>query len=483
MDHAARGAAALSSSDFPAALSEFTLALIDHPTSPDYFTQRSVAFTRLKPPRYDLALKDAEYAVLLGQKRAKREKIQAAQQRRVVALHGVGRYADAKFVLSTMEKWRPKDSKPAKMEGDMWMARIENKLKNLPESEKAPVAKEFPEIEWPGEKQIISTLKAQLNPDGSYRLDGDADLRPPDTSTTTAAAAPEGTTNRETQAPPTPSTATTSGTVLSKIRHEWYQSAETITLTLYAKNVPKDYATFDIEDDSVYISFPHPSNPSSTFTFTLDPLFALIDPAKSKATVMSTKVELLLRKAQPGQKWHSLEGIAPPKPVSTIDKTKDTPTDANGDVAKAAILSTLTKTSVSKSISEPPKDTPPSYPTSSRHGPKNWDKLANDLHAATKAKTKKATASKPETETPTKKDGEQSLPPNSDVDDEAEYDSDFESGDAVDGFFKKLYAGADDDTRRAMMKSFYESDGTSLSTNWAEVGKGKVEPYKSKHAD
>lgn len=54
-------------------------------------------------------------------------------------------------------------------------------------------------------------------------------------------------------------------------------------------------------------------------------------------------------------------------------------------------------------------------------------------------------------------------------------DSDFGGGDAVDGFFKKLYASADPDTRRAMTKSYVESQGTSLSTNWGEVGKGKVE--------
>lgn len=46
---------------------------------------------------------------------------------------------------------------------------------------------------------------------------------------------------------------------------------------------------------------------------------------------------------------------------------------------------------------------------------------------------------------------------------------------AVNEFFQKLYADADDDTRRAMMKSFSESGGTTLSTNWEEVGKGKVE--------
>ena len=46
---------------------------------------------------------------------------------------------------------------------------------------------------------------------------------------------------------------------------------------------------------------------------------------------------------------------------------------------------------------------------------------------------------------------------------------------AVNEFFQKLYADADEDTRRAMMKSYSESGGTTLSTNWDEVGKGKVE--------
>src|SRR5947209_6489111 len=46
---------------------------------------------------------------------------------------------------------------------------------------------------------------------------------------------------------------------------------------------------------------------------------------------------------------------------------------------------------------------------------------------------------------------------------------------AVNDFFKQVFADADDDTKRAMIKSFQESGGTTLSTNWEEVKQGKVE--------
>jgi suppressor of G2 allele of SKP1 len=45
----------------------------------------------------------------------------------------------------------------------------------------------------------------------------------------------------------------------------------------------------------------------------------------------------------------------------------------------------------------------------------------------------------------------------------------------LNGFFQKIFGDADDDTKRAMMKSYQESGGTTLSTNWDEVRKAPVE--------
>ena len=46
---------------------------------------------------------------------------------------------------------------------------------------------------------------------------------------------------------------------------------------------------------------------------------------------------------------------------------------------------------------------------------------------------------------------------------------------ALNEMFQKIYGDASDDTKRAMNKSFQESGGTVLSTNWGEIGKEKTE--------
>lgn len=55
-------------------------------------------------------------------------------------------------------------------------------------------------------------------------------------------------------------------------------------------------------------------------------------------------------------------------------------------------------------------------------------------------------------------------------------DEDDEKESAKDSdFFEKLYKDVDDDTKRAMMKSYVESNGTVLTTNWDEAKQKKFE--------
>ncbi|GAU29211.1 hypothetical protein TSUD_362010 [Trifolium subterraneum] len=56
-----------------------------------------------------------------------------------------------------------------------------------------------------------------------------------------------------------------------------------------------------------------------------------------------------------------------------------------------------------------------------------------------------------------------------------EKDENLDGDAALNKFFREIYQDADEDTRRAMKKSFVESNGTVLSTNWKEVGTKKVE--------
>ncbi|XP_055837073.1 protein SGT1 homolog [Episyrphus balteatus] len=54
-------------------------------------------------------------------------------------------------------------------------------------------------------------------------------------------------------------------------------------------------------------------------------------------------------------------------------------------------------------------------------------------------------------------------------------ESEAQSEEALNQLFKKIYSNASPEVQKAMNKSFSESGGTVLSTNWDEVSKAKVD--------
>ena len=245
MDQNKQGLALLDKSDAAGALVCFTRALIEHPTSPDYYSNRSKAFARLRPPHHDLALQDAEYALLYARSRGKRDKIADAQLRRAVSLFSSGRYVAAGQLIDLVYK----DEKQKMLH--MWKIKVEQKLQGVPESERPidPV-EEFPNVEPPQNGAASKWFKRQINNDGTFNFGVAAkfdttenEVAEVDTSgKTEEEGMAQGSTNIYT-------VAQTAGPIA--VRQDWFQTSSTVTISLFAKGVDKEKFSSEIKEDSV----------------------------------------------------------------------------------------------------------------------------------------------------------------------------------------------------------------------------------------
>lgn len=411
MDQAGRGASAIDGGNFKLAVTCYTEAIAQNPQAVSYYIQRSKAYTRLSPPDHQAAFHDAELAVSLATKRAKRELIADSQLRRAVTLFNLERYGDAKQCLWWVKKLNEKEKTLA-----IWEMKAETKLKGLEDGDERGkvTVEETPNVEVP--KAVVGKKSAK------------------EAEKTAEASASTSTTTNGTKEAAKESTAAVQSegvqTSPSKIRHEWFQTNDTVVVSLFCKGIPKDKTTVEIKQESLDVSFPLPTG--SDFNLSLDPLFAAIDASASSYKIMSAKAEFTLKKSTPGQQWANIEGA---HPASTEETSAD-----GDDTVKRAVLS------------DKSSNAGPVYPTSSKSGPKNWDKVVNDL------------SKKPKKDV---NEGEEGASEDAGIEDE--------EGDPTTNFFKMLYKGADPDTQKAMMKSYQESNGTALSTNWADVSKGRVE--------
>ncbi|KAJ3190542.1 hypothetical protein HK101_008713 [Irineochytrium annulatum] len=186
----------------------------------------------------------------------------------------------------------------------------------------------------------------------------------------------------------------------AKIRHEWFQNENFVTISIFIKQVKPEQVSINYARRAVSVTVKLPTR-GTDYTLELDPLAHEITEAECKHSVLSTKIEIKLKKEVVGIRWGTLEG------------------EEQGVVQTMADINGAGKG--------------PSYPSSSKKK-QNWDAVAKSVDEE-----------KPEGEA------------------------------ALNTLFQQIYKDASEDTRRAMMKSYVESNGTCLSTNWDEVSKGKVE--------
>lgn len=309
--------------DFAGAIYKYTCALKENPDAFSAVIKRAQAYTKAK--EYTNAKADIESALNLAEKRGKMHEKALCYFRRGIVFYAEKKYADS---LASFE--RAVELKCLEPSLNIWVSKVKRDLDKQGKSAKS----------------TASTTAAQSTT-----------IPQPSTSIETI--------NKHTL-------------LKLKIRDDWYQDQESVTVTIYAKNVHKDSAQTEFSETSIAVSFPTASN--SEYQFSANPLYGQIVPDKSSCKVFSTKIELTLKKASPG-KWASLR-----ESESTSNEFSNV-----------------------------------SYPSSSKKAV-NWAKFQVK-----------------------------------------------EDADETEDFFAKLYGNVDEDTKRAMMKSYVESNGTVLTTNWDEA--------------
>ena len=90
-----------------------------------------------------------------------------------------------------------------------------------------------------------------------------------------------------------------------KFRHDWYQTSDTVAITVMAKKQNSENVSVDITENNLVIEIKLDDGSGSSFVLDLD-LFDMVDPSQSTHRLSPFKLEVKLRKKESYQ-WSTLE--------------------------------------------------------------------------------------------------------------------------------------------------------------------------------
>ncbi|EEB05558.2 SGT1-like protein Git7 [Schizosaccharomyces japonicus yFS275] len=353
---------AIKENDWEAALNGLNELLKSDPVLLDGYLKRATVYNSMQKPLR--ARKDAECAVIIALYTKNGMACGNAQILRGISYFCTEEYANAGLCFQWAKEHIYKDK-----ELESWIAKTEKELANATEEEMKTVTV----TKRPQNNELENLIK-----DLSLSLDKKEQC----SAKTTAVKAT---------------------TLAQKVRYDWSQSDNYVSIDIYAKNVDPSSVHYELTCNNLSLNFALPDN--SVYTLTLEPLYDEIATEDSTLDIRRTKIEISLKKRNGCIKWEALQQK-----------------DNHSNIQR-----------VHSSVSTTPSS---ATATSHKQNKKNWDNLVAEL----------------------------------------EEDEPQASGEAaLNNLFQQIYHDADDDTRRAMMKSFVESNGTALSTNWNDVGTRKFE--------